>query len=90
MTLLSSAVDSIEQNSNSNTYLYPTAKMGHLITVATCALNQWAMDFEGNYQRIMESIRRAKAAGASLRVGCVHHYWVATHTYPITLFVFLL
>ncbi|RUS20180.1 glutamine-dependent NAD(+) synthetase with GAT domain-containing protein, partial [Endogone sp. FLAS-F59071] len=43
--------------------------MGHLITVATCSLNQWALDFEGNLQRILESIRIAKERGASLRVG---------------------
>jgi len=27
------------------------------------------MDFEGNAERIIESIRQAKAAGASMRVG---------------------
>ncbi|KAI0106358.1 putative glutamine dependent NAD+ synthetase [Hypoxylon sp. NC0597] len=43
--------------------------MGHLITVATCNLNQWALDFEGNTKRIIESIHKAKEAGASLRVG---------------------
>ncbi|KAH9893292.1 glutamine-dependent NAD(+) synthetase with GAT domain-containing protein [Cubamyces lactineus] len=43
--------------------------MGHLITVATCSLNQWALDFEGNLQRILESIRIAKEQGATLRVG---------------------
>ncbi|KAK0117771.1 glutamine-dependent NAD(+) synthetase [Cadophora gregata] len=43
--------------------------MGHLITVATCSLNQWALDFEGNLARIIESIVQAKRAGASLRVG---------------------
>ncbi|KAI8982532.1 hypothetical protein BDB01DRAFT_744138 [Pilobolus umbonatus] len=43
--------------------------MGHLITVATCSLNQWALDFEGNLQRILESIRIAKKKGAKLRVG---------------------
>ncbi|OJD34895.1 glutamine-dependent nad(+) synthetase [Diplodia corticola] len=43
--------------------------MGHLTTLATCQLNQWALDFEGNLERILESIRQAKAAGASLRVG---------------------
>ncbi|KAJ8662222.1 NAD+ synthetase [Lichtheimia ornata] len=43
--------------------------MGHLITVATCSLNQWALDFEGNLERILESIRIAKAKGAKLRVG---------------------
>lgn len=41
----------------------------HMITVATCALDQWALDFEGNCQRILESIRIAKAKGAKLRVG---------------------
>lgn len=43
--------------------------MGHLSTIATCSLNQWALDFVGNRDRIIESIRQAKAAGASLRVG---------------------
>ncbi|KAK1144354.1 glutamine-dependent NAD(+) synthetase [Aspergillus melleus] len=43
--------------------------MGHLVTLATCSLNQWALDFEGNTERIIESIRKAKAAGATLRVG---------------------
>ncbi|KAI7864658.1 glutamine-dependent NAD(+) synthetase with GAT domain-containing protein [Spinellus fusiger] len=43
--------------------------MGHLITVATCSLNQWALDFEGNLKRILESIRIAKEKGAKLRVG---------------------
>ncbi|GAA99384.1 uncharacterized protein L969DRAFT_93843 [Mixia osmundae IAM 14324] len=43
--------------------------MGHLITVATCSLNQWALDFDGNLERILESIRLAKERGAKLRVG---------------------
>ncbi|OZJ05110.1 Glutamine-dependent NAD(+) synthetase [Bifiguratus adelaidae] len=43
--------------------------MGHLITVAACSLNQWALDFEGNLQRILKSIRIAKERGARLRVG---------------------
>ncbi|KAL5531433.1 QNS1 [Sanghuangporus baumii] len=42
--------------------------MGHLITVST-SLNQWALDFEGNYERILQSIRIAKERGATLRVG---------------------
>jgi NAD+ synthase (glutamine-hydrolysing) len=33
-----------------------------LTTLATCNLNQWALDFEGNLERISESIRIAKAA----------------------------
>ncbi|SCU98300.1 LAFA_0G16974g1_1 [Lachancea sp. 'fantastica'] len=43
--------------------------MSHLLTVATCNLNQWALDFEGNRDRILESIKLAKAKGARLRVG---------------------
>ncbi|KAI9138932.1 hypothetical protein BKA69DRAFT_1088728 [Paraphysoderma sedebokerense] len=43
--------------------------MGHLAIVATCALDQWALDFEGNYLRILESIKIAKEKGAKLRVG---------------------
>ncbi|KAF8329479.1 uncharacterized protein EI90DRAFT_3145957 [Cantharellus anzutake] len=43
--------------------------MGHLITVATSALNQWALDFGGNRDRILESIRISKGRGATLRVG---------------------
>lgn len=43
--------------------------MGAYITIATCNLNQWALDFEGNRDRIIESIRQAKQKGAKLRVG---------------------
>jgi len=39
------------------------------VTVATCNLNQWALDFDGNIARIRESIHRAKEAGASYRLG---------------------
>ncbi|KAK9474090.1 uncharacterized protein V1510DRAFT_361679 [Dipodascopsis tothii] len=43
--------------------------MGHLVTIASCALNQWALDFEGNLSRIVQSIVEAKQQGAKLRVG---------------------
>ncbi|KAK0515479.1 hypothetical protein JMJ35_001513 [Cladonia borealis] len=43
--------------------------MGHLTTVAACSLNQWALDWECNTNRIIESIKLAKKAGAKLRVG---------------------
>lgn len=43
--------------------------MGHLITVAACALRQWVLDYEGNTNRIIESIRQAKERGAKIRVG---------------------
>ncbi|SPO27707.1 probable QNS1 - Glutamine-dependent NAD Synthetase [Ustilago trichophora] len=43
--------------------------MGLPITVSTCSLNQWALDFDGNRERILSSIRLAKSAGSRLRVG---------------------
>lgn len=43
--------------------------MSQLITLSTCNLNQWALDFEGNRDRILESIRIAKERGSKLRVG---------------------
>ena len=39
------------------------------MTLATCNLNQWALDWEGNVARIIASIREAKAQRATLRVG---------------------
>uniref|UniRef100_A0A8D1LF53 Glutamine-dependent NAD(+) synthetase n=1 Tax=Sus scrofa TaxID=9823 RepID=A0A8D1LF53_PIG len=58
--------------------------MGRKVTVATCALNQWALDFEGNLQRILKSIEIAKHKGAKYRLGpeleicgygCWDHYY---------------
>jgi NAD+ synthase (glutamine-hydrolysing) len=43
--------------------------MTSLVTVAACNLNQWALDFDGNLDRILVSIREAKARGATYRVG---------------------
>ncbi|EFX01156.1 glutamine-dependent NAD(+) synthetase [Grosmannia clavigera kw1407] len=40
-----------------------------LVTLSCCNLNQWALDFEGNTKRIIESIHEAKKQGAKLRVG---------------------
>ena len=37
--------------------------------LATCNLNQWSLDFEGNTGRIIESIEMAKALGARYRLG---------------------
>jgi len=46
------------------------SQSGHnRVIVATCNLNQWALDFEGNLLRIERSIREAKALGAKFRVG---------------------
>ncbi|NXW99566.1 NADE synthetase, partial [Larus smithsonianus] len=58
--------------------------MGRAVTVATCALNQWALDFEGNLERIFRSIDIAKSRGARYRLGpeleicgygCSDHYY---------------
>ena len=40
-----------------------------LTTLATCNLTQWALDFEGNLGRIIESIQIAKENGARYRLG---------------------
>ncbi|CCM00736.1 uncharacterized protein FIBRA_02776 [Fibroporia radiculosa] len=37
--------------------------------VLSCSLNQWSLDFQGNLDRILTSIRIAKERGATLRVG---------------------
>jgi hypothetical protein len=43
--------------------------MAHrLATLATCNLDQWAMDFEGNLSRVITSIEEAKKRGARYRV----------------------
>lgn len=41
---------------------------GRLAVLATCNLDQWALDFQGNLERIEASITAAKAAGARYRV----------------------
>lgn len=45
------------------------APLGEILTLATCSLNQWALDYAGNLARIKESIRVAKARGAAYRLG---------------------
>ncbi|CAL1604529.1 unnamed protein product [Knipowitschia caucasica] len=58
--------------------------MGRKVTLATCSLNQWALDFEGNLERILKSIEIAKEKGAKYRLGpeleicgygCADHYF---------------
>ena len=39
------------------------------VKVASCTLNQWAMDFEGNKQRIIESLRQCVREKANIRIG---------------------
>ena len=40
-----------------------------LATLATCNLNQWALDFGGNLHRVIQSIEEAKRRGARYRGG---------------------
>ena len=40
-------------------------EMPRKVTIATCSLSQWAMDFEGNLRRILESVRLAKELGGN-------------------------
>ncbi|XP_036442651.1 glutamine-dependent NAD(+) synthetase isoform X1 [Colossoma macropomum] len=58
--------------------------MGRKVTLATCSLNQWALDFDGNVLRILKSIEIAKANGAKYRLGpeleicgygCADHFY---------------
>jgi NAD+ synthase (glutamine-hydrolysing) len=63
--------------------------MPRIAKVACCALNQWALDFEGNYQRIKQSILTAKRMGAKLRSGPeleVCGYGCNDHFYEIDTF----
>lgn len=39
------------------------------VGIAVCALNQWALDFSGNCERIIESIKESIKLGAKIRVG---------------------
>ena len=39
------------------------------VAVSTCNLAQWALDFDGNLERVVRSIEEAKRQGAKLRVG---------------------
>ncbi|XP_061434893.1 glutamine-dependent NAD(+) synthetase [Lethenteron reissneri] len=43
--------------------------MGRKVTLASCALSQWALDFQGNTERVLTSIEAAKAKGARYRLG---------------------
>jgi hypothetical protein len=38
------------------------------LTFPIQSLNQWALDFQGNLQRIIESIQKAKLAGGELNL----------------------
>lgn len=59
-----------------------STNMGRLATISTCQLNQWALDFDGNRDRILEAIRQAKAAGSRLILTpelCIPGYGLLDH-----------
>ena len=43
--------------------------MALYVKVATCNLNNWALDFKGNLARIEASVVEAKAQGCHFRTG---------------------
>jgi len=45
------------------------SRIFHHAKIACCNLNQWALDFEGNKRRIMESLRQAKEQKCTYRLG---------------------
>lgn len=63
--------------------------------IAVSTLNQWALDFEGNRERIIQSIQEAKDQGARYRLGpelevpgysCEDHFYeedTTTHSYEV-------
>lgn len=50
-------------------------EMGRKVVLATCTLNQWAMDFDGNCKRILKSIEISKELGATYRLGPEMEIW---------------
>lgn len=40
-----------------------------LVTIAVATLNQWALDFDGNFNKILDSISEAREMGATYRTG---------------------
>nr|CAH8820169.1 unnamed protein product [Trichobilharzia regenti] len=52
-----------------STNTFQSFSSSNKFTVALCVLNQWALDFTGNTQRIIKSIQIAKRLQAKYRVG---------------------
>uniref|UniRef100_A0A914H0I0 Glutamine-dependent NAD(+) synthetase n=1 Tax=Globodera rostochiensis TaxID=31243 RepID=A0A914H0I0_GLORO len=58
--------------------------LGRIIKVAVCSVNQWALDFAGNKQRILKTCRDAYKMNATIRLGpeleitgynCLDHFY---------------
>ncbi|GAM85212.1 hypothetical protein ANO11243_032160 [Dothideomycetidae sp. 11243] len=63
--------------------------MGRLASIATCQLNQWSLDFDGNRDRIIEAVIQAKKAGARIILTpelCVPGYGLLDHFLELDVF----
>ena len=56
---------------------------GRIACLATCNLDQWALDFDGNLARIKKSILQAKERGARYRVRLTKLHASAHNTYRL-------
>jgi NAD+ synthase (glutamine-hydrolysing) len=43
--------------------------MDRRVTVGVCALNQWALDFDGNLRRILKSLEQCREQNVKYRLG---------------------
>ncbi len=89
---MNSAVREIEEIYESAELEPTTTRKGR---VAVSTLNQWALDFDGNRDRIIKSILEAKEQGAKYRLGpelevpgysCEDHFYeedTITHSYEV-------
>lgn len=58
--------------------------MGRKVILAASTLNQWALDFEGNRDRILQSILEAKELGATFRTGPELEIWLVLQFFFLT------
>ena len=43
--------------------------MSQNVTLSVCSLNQWCLDFQGNYERIVKSIQLSREQNSTYRLG---------------------
>uniref|UniRef100_A0A914QFA9 Glutamine-dependent NAD(+) synthetase n=1 Tax=Panagrolaimus davidi TaxID=227884 RepID=A0A914QFA9_9BILA len=60
------------------------SQFNRFMRVSVVTLNQWAMDFDGNLKRVIESVKQAHKQGSTIRVGvelelsgysCLDHFY---------------
>ena len=57
---MSTAQSAAAANAEASKVVNPLVNLA-IANVATCNLNQWVLDFKGNRERILRSIKEAKA-----------------------------